>query len=339
MNSATLRLRYTQFFIVCLLGISLYTMAQSLLAGGGQILQFESHLWGRQSLVTSFTNLRLTLGDRVFLQAVVGKDGWLEYTRSRNLDGYQNAIGTTPKALKNTQQKVQELYEELRKKNITLILVIPPNKATIYPDKLPNEIQKLNPQSKLEIFTAYLQQHGPPVLVDLRPALLNGREQRDVYYKTDTHWNQYGAFIGYAEIMKELSKTYPQLAPRNIEDFNITISRPGARDISRIIGATNLLEPVIVFSPKKKETLASPTANLPVLLMYMDSFGNRMKDFISRHFGKATFIPIGSNNRKMSFSKTLDTIKPNIVIVELVERSFNIQKLDTFLNQILSNPN
>jgi hypothetical protein len=47
MNLATVRLRYTQLFIICLLGISLYTMTQSL-AGG--ISQFENNLWAENSL-------------------------------------------------------------------------------------------------------------------------------------------------------------------------------------------------------------------------------------------------------------------------------------------------
>jgi hypothetical protein len=332
------------------LGVSLYTTTQSL-AGG--TAQFESNLWGRQFLITSFTKLRLTLGDRVFSQALVCKDGWLEYTKQKNLDSYQNIIAYPPKALKNTQQKLQEFYEELHKRNITLILVIPPNKATIYPDKLPNEIQKINAQSKLDAFAAYLQQHGPPVLVDLRPALLNGRKERDVYYKTDTHWNLYGIFIGYTEIMKELSKTYPQLAPKSMKDFKITSGQSYLHDIPRIIGATNLLEPVIGLSPREKgndlrwvtlnddktvplQISTTPKENLPTLLMYVDSFGIQMKDLVAPHFRKATFISIISQYPDALSLKTIDIIKPDIVIVEVVERYFNVQILDTFLKQILS---
>jgi hypothetical protein len=339
MNNTVIRLRYTQFFIVCLLGISIYTMTQSL---SGGISQFENNFWGRKSLVTSFTRLRLKLGDRVFPQALVCKQGWLEYTGESNLDGYQNAGETPPEALKNTRQKLQELYGELRKRNITLLLVISPNKATIYPDKLPDEIQKLHPQSKLDVFTAYIQQHGPPVLIDLRPALQQGRKKQDIYYKTDTHWNQYGAFISYTEIMKEVSQPYPQLAPKRIEDFNITTGHSSAHDISRIMGATDLREPTITFSLKKKEISTAPKTNLPTLLMYMDSFGSTMTNFISPHFSKTTFIRISSisssssKNQRVLFLKTLDTLKPDVVIVELVERSFNSQVLDSFLKQVLS---
>ncbi|MGC1377653.1 MAG: hypothetical protein WA821_15570, partial [Anaerolineales bacterium] len=342
MNSATLRLRYTQFFALCLLGFSLYITTQSL-AGG--ISQFESHLWGRPLLITSFTNLRLTLGDRVFPQAVVGKDGWLEY--GKELDTYQNADKPSLNALKTTQQKLQELYEELRKRNITLILVIPPNKATIYPDKLPDGIQPPNPKSKLAAFTTYIQQHGPPVLVDLRPALLDGRKQQDIYYKTDTHWNAYGAFIGYTEIMRALSKTYPQLAPKSLKDFKIITSQPYAHDIPQIMGATTLLEPKAIFDPKEND-LSWVTLNddnpvplqvsttskkdLPALLMYVDSYGDGMKDFIAPHFSKATFILTSTEYPDALSLKTIDIVKPDVVIVEVVERFFDVQLLDYIVN-------
>ncbi len=329
MNITTIRLRYSRILVIGFLAVFLYTMTQSL---SGGIPQFEKHLWGRKFLVSSFTEIRLKLGDRVFLQALVGKDGWLDYTGKKNLDGYQNVIKTPPGAWKKTQQKLQRLYEELQKRNITFILVIPPNKATIYPDKLPDEIRKINPQSKLDTFADYLQQHGPPILVDLRPALQEGRKKQDVYYQTNTHWNRYGAFIGYTEVMKELSKTYPQLTPKSIDDFVISTRQPVAHDIARIIGATNLLESGMIFIPKEQDN--TPKENLPTLLMYMDSFGTGMKDFISPHFRKTTFIALTLNPNLLSL-KRIDTTKPNIVILEIVERSFNTQNLDRIISQFL----
>jgi hypothetical protein len=322
-------------------------MSQSLVGG---ISQFESNFWGREFLVASFTQLRLKLGDRVFSQALVGKDGWLELAVGRSIDGYQNAIEMSPATVANTQKKLQTLYEKLRKRNITLILVIPPDKSTIYPDKLPDEIQKLGARSNLDAFTTYLQQHGPPVLVDLRPALLNGRTKQELYYKTDTHWNSYGAFIAYTQIMNELSKTYPQLTPKSMQDFKVASGQSYAHDLSQIIGAIHLLEPTIVFSLKKNNTVnwlifnddriplqISTTSkdNLPTLLMYMDSFGTGTQNFISPHFRKATFIKNDSKYPDAISLKTIDVIQPNVVIVEFVERFFNGQQLDNFLDKLL----
>ena len=351
MNLATLRLRYTQFLITGILAVSLYVMSQSLANG---ISQFDDHLWGKEALISTFNQLKLKLGDRVISKVLVGKEGWLDYTGFGNLDGYQNAFETSPEELQNTVKKLQKLYKELKKRNITLLLVIAPNKATIYPDKLPDEIQKLGPRSKLDVLTDYMQQSGPPIMLDLRPALLEGRKKQEIYYKTDTHWNQYGAFIGYTEIMKALSKTYRQLTPKRIEDFELTTQKPYLHDLPRYIGATHMLETGVVISPKENDAhlavlnndalaplqiYITQKKNSPTILMYVDSFGIKLKDFFPPQFSKSTFIVNTSEYPDALSLTTIDIIKPNIVVVEMVERSFNIRHLDDFLKQLLSRRN
>ncbi len=348
MNMTNIRIRYTQILLICLLCISLHTMFQSLSKG---FLEFEENFWHRTFMINSFTELKLKLGDQVFLQTVVGKQGWWEFTNDNNLDDYQNVMTIPPSGLKVTQQKLKKLYQKLREKNITLIFFIAPNKATIYPDRVPNEIQKIGPQSNLDAFTAYVKKNGPPVLLDLRPALMDGRKKWGVYYKTDTHWNNYGGFVAYTEIIKELSKTYPQLSPKSISDFIIKPSKPEIQPITHIAGAISVLEPHTLFIPKDKgieiewatfsnEQFApvkvSTTSNttLPTLLMYMDSFGPYMESFLPFNFRKATFIRHNSKYKDTVSLKAIDIIDPDVVIIEVVERFFSNQRLDNLLDRL-----
>jgi len=333
-----------------LLGISLWIASQSM---PNQASQFNHNFWGRKFLVASFTHLRLALGDHVFPQGLVGKDGWLEYTGDRNLDGYQNAISTSPEELERLQLKLSNFHKQLQGRNIRLILIIPPNKATIYPDKLPSQLQKLDDQSKLDLFTTYVQQRDPSILVDLRPALREGRKVQDVYYKTDTHWNAYGAFIAYTEVMKEAAKTHPRLLPKRIERFKIISMPPHLHDIPQLIGASNLLESSPVFQSRKGiptlkwityndegivpiRAAVSSTKNLPRLVMYIDSFGLGLENFIAPHFSETIFIKINSSYQSALTFESLDLLKPDVVIVEMLERTFNIKGLETFLDHFLS---
>ena len=347
MNITNLRIRYTQFFLIFILGISLCTMILSLSSG---IAQFKNTFWNQNFLIASFTGLRLKLGDRVFQQGIIGKQGWMDYLGDNNLNDYQNVKPISLEQLQILQQKIQKLYEILHKKNITLLIFIAPNKATIYPDKLPDEIQKLNQESNLDRFTAYMKQHGPPVLVDVRPALLNGRKKQEIYFRTDTHWNIYGAFIAYTEIMKALSKDYPQLTAKSTDDFNIKSSRPQLLGITKLIGATNIFEPNIVnFIPKENDVqwitlndetksplqvATTPQENLPILLMYMDSFGIGMKNLMSYSFYKSTFIQNDSKYRDLVSQKTINLVNPNIVILEFVERNISNGSLGPFLDEL-----
>ena len=67
-----------------------------------------------------------------------------------------------------------------------------------------------------------------PVIVDLRPALKAARQDQDVYYKTNTHWNGYGAFIAYTTIINALGSSYPELKPYKTADLELVTTDPGA---------------------------------------------------------------------------------------------------------------
>lgn len=152
-------------------------------------------------------------------------------------------------------------------------------------------------------------------------------------------------------MMKELSKTYPVLTPKSIDDYTIKETKAKLQDIANVIGAINLLEPDITFTPKKDnddvhwatinnvgmERIHISTTNqktAPTLLMYMDSFGNRTMEFIAPHFQKATFIYINSKFADTVSLPMIDIINPNIVIIEIVERKLNNDEvLDILLDR------
>jgi hypothetical protein len=143
--------------------------------------------------------------------------------------------------------------------------------------------------------------------------------------------------------MQALSKTYPQLAPNRINDFSLTILPPRLHDLPKIMGAGNLLEPGIRLTLKENNTGdASRPINekVPALLMYMDSFGYGLRGFISPHFITTTTFLVNSPRylKEQSLQK-VDIIKPNVVIIEIVERNFNINALNIFLTNFLSRKN
>jgi alginate O-acetyltransferase complex protein AlgJ len=326
----TYRLRYTKILAICIL-ISLLYMASQIFIGG--TASFDSNLLGRNWLIEGYTRLRLRIGDRVFAQGVVGKDGWLEYMG--NLNSFQNVPTMPPNGNDFIQNELSILYDQLRQRNIMLVVVIAPDKSTIYPDKLPSEIQKISSQSELDKLVNLIKQKGPPVLVDLRPALENGRKTRPVYYNTDTHWNAYGALIAYREIMKKVSQGYPELVPEKISSFKITKGQSGVHDIATLIGATNLVEPFdnINFAaaglswvtynndyPLPIRIATSSQDKLPKLLMYTDSFGTILDPLLAPHFSQSTFIQYHSSYQDTDTFKQIEVTKPDVVIIEFVER-------------------
>src|SRR6266540_4995909 len=202
----SLRYRYTQLFILFMLSVLVYMLVQSV---GSGIKNFQDNLYKKDLFIEKAALLRISLGDRVFPAALLGKEGWMEYTGKGNLDDFQNVKKLEMGNKKNAINKMKSFYQYLKSQDITFLIVVAPNKATIYPDKLPDELKSLSEPSRLDMLTSLLEDNDLPVLVDLRPALQAARQDQDVYYKTNTHWNGYGAFVAYKEIINALGSSYP----------------------------------------------------------------------------------------------------------------------------------
>jgi len=286
----------------------------------------------------------MKLGDRVFSQVLVGRDGWLDFTGLQNLDSYQNSAIMSNDDVKTIQSNLEILHNQLGKRNIVLVVVIAPNKATIYPDKLPDGINKVGDQSELDILVKYMNQYGPPfLLLDLRPTLAHERLKRDVYFKTDTHWNAYGSFVAYREIMLQISRYYPELMPKDIDEFKLKTTGPPVRDLPRIIGVDNIIEIRQDFVPKMDDLnwvvynddfipakiSTSPDDNFPKLLMYLDSFGVPLIRLMAPHFREAVFIQNQSAYSDLLTFGEIDATDPDVVVLEFVER--NLKQLFDFL--------
>jgi hypothetical protein len=329
MNITCSRLRYSQLFILCILVVVLYIAPQVLELGAAKP---DSDQKNSSSLVALFTSIRLTIGDRVFLQTIVGKNGWFFYRM--DLNNRQNGRNISTKDLKITQQRIQGIYNSLQKRNITMLLVIAPDKSTIYSYQLPDQIQSPKAYTRMDALRTYLVQHGPPVLVDLQQALLEAKKTQDVYYKTDTHWNANGAFVGYTQIMLALSKTYPQLTPDPLSAFKRSDTPPYAHDLLRIMGAPGPLEVSFQYSWKEK---GSPHAkDSPSLLMYMDSFGAGLLPFMTHHFREVNYVMSNPRYAPLQSMQEIDRLKPNVVIIEVVERYVNGKVVDAFLSHFFT---
>lgn len=296
--------------------------------------KLEENFPFRKEMVSLFTNFRLSIGDRVFQQALAMGNGWLEYTGDNNLDDYQNAVSMNPDQLKKIQTSLESLQFQLSARQITLLIVVAPNKGTIYPEKISDEIQKIQQESRLDTLLSYFARHGSQVFIDLRPALLNAKESQLVYYRTDTHWNAIGAYHGYKVIIDALSENHPDLRPIKLTDFTISTGVPTQRDISRLLGASKLLEAPLFLEAGFDTNTQWITLNndntaslavqqdtyLPKAIIYQDSFGQGLIPFLTLHFSKSIFISRGSQQKDLFSYLFIDQFDPDIMIIEIVER-------------------
>jgi hypothetical protein len=275
----------------------------------------------------------------------------MEYTGDFNLDDYQNALSFRRKTLRRISRNIQNCYQYAQEQNITFLIVVAPNKATIYPEKLPEQIQPLSDRSRLDELNAYLKKYHIPGVLDLRPALLEARQQQDVYYQMGTHWNELGAYAAYKTILSTLSQSHPELVPYPEKFFRFRNdpqlgAKRGDKEIARLIQANYLsLEPNLFYTRNMDEFVSQiyfpgttlgyhsiswiPDRDLPSLMIFHDSFGVAgLNRFLSLNFSKVSYI-FDQGSSKYLNKPIIEMFSPDVLIYEVVER--NLSELETDL--------
>jgi hypothetical protein len=291
----------------------------------------------RKELALRFGTIRALAGDRIYQYVLVGKDGWLYYAGDQSIPDYQKTNPLTKKELVQLQEQLESLNTKLKSQGITLLVVIPPNKSTIYPQYMPDQIPVLGKQSALDRFTTYIKRNSDVPLLDLRPSLVRASQEQDVYYQTDSHWTPLGAYYGYVEIMDALSSRDPVFQPHSLSDFNLESAGKNTHDLARGMGRPDDKEEDWLLTPRFNveveqsvsqlpdgihgiRTATNADQDLPSLLVFGDSFYNSLAPFIEPHFSRVKQIPYVSSEDVWSLS-WIDTEKPDVVVIEIVERN------------------
>jgi len=61
---------------------------------------------------------------------------------------------------------------------------------------------------------------GGATVIDLTDTMLaHKNDEHKIWHKTDSHWTEYGAYLGYVELMNYIAQKFPDAAPRPSSDF------------------------------------------------------------------------------------------------------------------------
>ena len=298
----------------------------------------------RRRLVNLYSSFRLRIGDHVFNTALIGKDGWIFFTAGKSIQDYQKTDLLEEKTLNFLQAELDQLSVDLQKRGITLLVVIPPDKSTIYPQYMPDAIPVIGEKSRLDQFIETIRLSGKTNIIDLRPVLMDASKTQEVYFRVDTHWNDLGAYYGYQEILGFLSNFDSRLTPHPLSDYEYTYRSEWINpDLPLVLGIPSLKEEQWILVPKfhtqETQTMQLKLANdayvlrtigeddrLPTLLAFHDSFYSAyfsLSHLMEQHFRKITAISDMSDPEVWSLD-WIEQEDPDIVLIEIVERDFEL---------------
>lgn len=289
-----------------------------------------NHLGGRQLLLDTYaTFLSKQFSTSAVRNVIIGEDGYLYFAET--LKDYQGIATLSDRELYNIRRTLELVQEYVEAKDGRFLFLVAPNKNSVIKN-MPHRYLQVSKENNWNLLKKQLNQES---YADVFPIFRN--ETEELYYKTDSHWNNEGARRVYHQILTVLGKDHDDfLSYKKSADQKMT------GDLYKMLYTANdRNERVIQFEKKQSFEYLTRTRSTEQpyietyneeatgsLLMYRDSFANNLISFLSDAYQMAVY------DKEVPYNLTrLDTYAADAVIVEIAERNLTlIQKnLPVFL--------
>jgi len=167
-------------------------------------------------------------GQRPSQRALLGRQGWLFLCQDRSLtlDQLAGIRGLSDEDVAAHIEAVVERRDRLSAAGIPYVFALAPMKERVYAELLPDGVAVRAPMRPVARLLRALRDVDGCELVDLLPALLDAKHHGQLYHRTDTHWNDRGAFFATRALLKEAAKHVPTVEPPRLDSLEL-IARPG----------------------------------------------------------------------------------------------------------------
>lgn len=264
---------------------------------------------------------------------MLGDEGWLFYNSDGALQDYTGAQPFSADELERWRATLQHTQDWLERRGIQYVFVFAPDKHWIYPEHMPGGLNRPIHESRYDQLVEHLRRSSTVNVVDARDGLRASASGERLYHRTDTHWNDRGAFVTYQQVMATIGPRLDVQARTPADMESRTIPRTGF-DLARMLGLGSVLvEEDLQLEPRSGRRSrviepARPSRGLmdarvvtegppagPRAVVFRDSFGSAMIPYLSEHFSRAMYV--WQNNFDPAL---IEAERPDVVIQEWVGR-------------------
>lgn len=270
-----------------------------------------------------------------------GKDNWLFLGNSYNqgVAKLKGAIKPSSENIKNTVDTYSEIVAAASKENIRTVLLIGPNKSSVYSEYLP-DIVTPSSERYIKEYLINLRRIKDFEVFDPINLLVSSKNNGLLYWRTDTHWNQKGAYFAYAGLMGSLGLPVPEIEfvdsdkyikgdligiskienfPVNLgDDYELKFKETADFNESIISGKEG--------DPFGKITIIKNNRPLTdkVIWVVGDSFVRGIRTYLNVTFKEVHYMGHWEKVQSRLPEKLLKAeIKPDMLLIVRVERSFD----------------
>ena len=286
---------------------------------------------------------------------IVGKDGWL-FLGDRHAYVMSESRGLKPfnKERMDRFAKARHKWDEFVKAQggIGYFVSIAPNSHTIYREMMPEWASKAKSSPNVEYLLS--KSRSDATLADLSISIKKYKNlsHEPLFYKTDTHWNESGAWYGYQDLQRKISQTAPSLKWLDPQDIHLSFKDKSGGDLSRFLRITSFVKDTEVSVRIKRDSKvfvtdfegniirsgnlsdrqenmekqlivhSSNALNDKKVLWLRDSFGVALYPYMN-----ATFSTIMQSHYQQVITnpelleKMIKDFKPDLVIITMIERN------------------
>lgn len=277
------------------------------------------------------------LGDTTSDLVIPGRDGWL----FMNVAGPTGLPAVQPDKKADLREWAKALEERRRwlaERGIRYVVVVAPEKSSVYPEFLPEWVRRHPPTDNTAILKETVS------FVDPLPAILAAKETgQQLYYRRDSHWTDAGTFPAYRELGAVLARELPGFRTKPIESFRRGGRRVEPCDLARALGLSpsECAEDVTTYVPPDVPVAMLPNDGLRGLLnshgerllhidqnVYECASGTGKAVFFHDSFGGNLVHMLASDFRRLVSAGTygfptnvIEAEKPDVVIQLFVARA------------------
>lgn len=269
-----------------------------------------------------------------------GKEDWLFLGGAYNKTVAKLKLSITPtkREIENMRETFSRIAQAGAESNTKVVLIVGTNKSNVYPEFLPDNVVP-STQKYSGFFLDELKEIPNLTVYNPMDDLLRLKKTEGIlYWMTDTHWNNKGAFLVYSGFSNLFGLPVPQV------EFKQGSVHSG--DLIGISGLKNFPlhkednwdviwknKPAITEKeiPNEQKTTFGPTTiahnNNPLSNKYIwvvgDSFTGALKQYFSATFKEVHYIGHWDKKlRELPADLAKSDRKPDMIIIVRVERSF-----------------
>ncbi len=253
---------------------------------------------------------------------VFGKGEWLFYSNDNSLDYFRGTNLPDESELQRYAERARIVSDYFKSQGKDFVIMIMPNKEQIYTEYMPTGIKAHTQNKRMDIINDYFAEKSNVKFLYPKQALLNAKQQYQVYYKQDTHWSKAGGYTGTMELLDELgiARGEATLTPTELyrADLAKMLLQSPIKDVDYdCVYRAEIKHSVSFYDEVHMCKTDNPNGRKMVLLG--DSFRENMIDVLCKEFSESLFAH--RNRFGESYNYFNEAISAaDLVVFQAVER-------------------